>query len=96
MASPFFYFAHLATMADEFVLNENSSRHIVQVLRMQPGENLRLTNGKGLSAVAVIRDANKKHCGVNIIRKKNTGISETKNTNWSFPVEKYESFRMVS
>lgn len=89
MASPFFYFAHLATMADEFVLNENSSRHIVQVLRMQPGEDLRLTNGKGLSAVAVIRDANKKHCGVNIKEKKiqespkrkiQIGLSLLKNT----------------
>ncbi len=70
MASPFFYFAHLATMTDEFVLNENSSRHIVQVLRMQPDEHLRLTNGKGFSAVAVIREANKKHCRVNIIEKK--------------------------
>ncbi len=70
MASPYFYFAHLATMKDEFVLNENSSRHIVQVLRMQPGENLRLTDGKGLSAVAVIREANKKRCNVNIIEKK--------------------------
>ncbi len=49
MASPYFYFAHLATMADEFALNENSSRHIVQVLRMQAGEELRLTDGKGLS-----------------------------------------------
>jgi 16S rRNA (uracil1498-N3)-methyltransferase len=89
MASPFFYFAHLATMADEFVLNENSSRHIVQVLRMQPGENLRLTNGKGLSAVVVISEANKKHCKVNIIEKKirespgrkiQIGLSLLKNT----------------
>ena len=47
MASPYFYFAHLAAMQEEFALNENSSRHIVQVLRMQPGEDLRLTDGKG-------------------------------------------------
>jgi 16S rRNA (uracil1498-N3)-methyltransferase len=70
MASPYFYFAHLATMEEEFILNENSSRHIVQVLRMKPGENLRLTDGKGLSAIAVIREAHKKHCRVNIIEKK--------------------------
>jgi 16S rRNA (uracil1498-N3)-methyltransferase len=89
MTSPYFYFAHLATMAEEFILNENSSRHIVQVLRMKPGENLRLTNGKGLSAVAVIREANKKHCRVNIIEKKiqespkqiiQIGLSLLKNT----------------
>ncbi len=69
MASPYFYFAHLATMADEFALNENSSRHIVQVLRMQEGENLRLTDGKGLSVLAIILEANKKRCLVKIAEK---------------------------
>jgi 16S rRNA (uracil1498-N3)-methyltransferase len=69
MASPYFYFAHLATMADEFVLNENSSRHIVQVLRMQSGEELRLTDGNGLSVKASILDANKKKCKVRILEK---------------------------
>jgi 16S rRNA (uracil1498-N3)-methyltransferase len=69
MPSPYFYFASLATQADEFVLDENTSRHIVQVLRMKPGENLRLTDGKGLSALAIIREANKRHCFVNITEK---------------------------
>ncbi len=89
MASPYFYFAHLGTMKEDFILNENSSRHIVQVLRMKPGENLRLTDGKGLSATAVIREAHKKHCRVNIIEKKlhepsnrqiHIGVSLLKNT----------------
>jgi 16S rRNA (uracil1498-N3)-methyltransferase len=69
MASPYFYFANLATMPIQFVLNENSSRHIVQVLRMQTGEELRLTDGKGLSALAKIIDPNKKKCLVQIIEK---------------------------
>lgn len=69
MAVPYFYFAHLATMQEEFVLNENSSRHIVQVLRMQSGEDLRLTDGRGLSVLAKIREANKKKCIVHIIEK---------------------------
>ena len=90
MASPYFYFAHLATMTEEFVLNENSSRHIVQVLRMKPGESLRLTDGKGLSATALIREAHKKHCRVNITEKKiqeapkrnvQIAVSLLKNTN---------------
>jgi 16S rRNA (uracil1498-N3)-methyltransferase len=89
MASPFFYFAHLATMAEEFVLNENSSRHIVQVLRMQPGESLQLTDGKGISVLATISEANKKRCLVKIIEKKikesshrkvKIGLSLLKNT----------------
>jgi 16S rRNA (uracil1498-N3)-methyltransferase len=69
MPSPYFYFAHLATMPGEFALNENSSRHIVQVLRMQPGEQLRLTDGRGLSAFATIREANKKRCLVSMTEK---------------------------
>src|ERR1700693_2098653 len=89
MASPYFYFAHLGTMKEEFVLNENSSRHVIQVLRMKPGENLRLTDGKGLSAIAVIREAHKKNCRVNMIEKKmqetpkrniQIGVSLLKNT----------------
>jgi 16S rRNA (uracil1498-N3)-methyltransferase len=69
MASPYFYFANLAAMPEEFALNENSSRHIVQVLRMPLGEDLRLTDGKGLSVHAKIREANKKKCIVQIIEK---------------------------
>jgi 16S rRNA (uracil1498-N3)-methyltransferase len=69
MASPYFYFAHLTAMADEFALNESSSRHIVQVLRMQTGEYLRLTDGKGLAVLATIREANKKRCLVKITEK---------------------------
>jgi 16S rRNA (uracil1498-N3)-methyltransferase len=90
MSTPYFYFAHLATMEEEFTLNENSSRHIVQVLRMQPGENLQLTNGKGLSVVATIREANKKRCLVRIAEKEvserslirtQIGVSLLKNAN---------------
>jgi 16S rRNA (uracil1498-N3)-methyltransferase len=68
--APYFYFPSLVKQVDEFVLDENSSRHIVQVLRMQPGENLRLTDGKGLSALATIREAGKKRCIVHITEKK--------------------------
>jgi 16S rRNA (uracil1498-N3)-methyltransferase len=69
MPVPYFYFATLAKEVDEFVLDENSSRHIVQVLRMKTGESLKLTDGKGLSALATIRDPNKKRCIVNIKEK---------------------------
>ncbi|MCR6719126.1 MAG: 16S rRNA (uracil(1498)-N(3))-methyltransferase [Chitinophagaceae bacterium] len=47
-------------------LDENSSRHIAQVLRMQAGERLQLTNGEGVLLTAVITDAHKKHCQVRI------------------------------
>lgn len=69
MPDPYFYFASLAKQVNEFVLDENSSRHIVQVLRMKTGETLKLTDGKGLSALATIHEPNKKRCIVNIKEK---------------------------
>jgi RNA methyltransferase, RsmE family len=66
MDIPYFYFPSLSKQVSEFILDENSSRHIVQVLRMQPGEKLNLTDGKGVSALAIIQEANKKRCIVNI------------------------------
>jgi 16S rRNA (uracil1498-N3)-methyltransferase len=90
MPSPYFYFAALESQEGEFALDENTSRHIVQVLRMQHGEELRLTDGKGLSAIATINDANKKICQVNIVEKQKhevlkrrvqIGLSLLKNVN---------------
>lgn len=69
MAAPYFYFPSLVKQVETFVLDENSSRHIVQVLRMQPGEELHLTDGKGLSARATIEAADKKRCTVRISEK---------------------------
>jgi 16S rRNA (uracil1498-N3)-methyltransferase len=69
MDIPYFYFPSLSKQVSEFILDENSSRHIVQVLRKQPGEKLNLTDGKGVSALAVIQEANKKKCIVKIIER---------------------------
>lgn len=44
------------------MLDEDTSRHIVQVLRMKQGHELMLTDGKGHRFHATIRDAHKKHC----------------------------------
>jgi 16S rRNA (uracil1498-N3)-methyltransferase len=70
MALAHFYFATLGSLAEEFSLNEPSSRHIVQVLRMREREELILTDGQGLQAVATILDANKKNCRVRVSGRK--------------------------
>jgi 16S rRNA (uracil1498-N3)-methyltransferase len=67
MASPFFYIETIDSNTKEIVLNEDTSKHIINVLRMKPGEQLQLTDGKGNLITAVIVDAHKKHCVVNII-----------------------------
>lgn len=47
-------------------LEEATARHVVQVLRMSAGEQLQLTDGKGLAAVATITEAGKKKASVHI------------------------------
>lgn len=66
MALPFFYIASYTPDEQEIVLDEVNSRHIVQVLRMAPGEPLQLTDGKGALLTAAILDDHKKKCRVTI------------------------------
>ena len=66
MALPFFYAEELTTGTTQYVLNEETSKHVVQVLRMKIGEQLQLTDGKGNLFTAVIIDDNRKRCQVKI------------------------------
>ncbi len=62
-----FYHPEPLTATGLLSLAEASSRHIVQVLRMQPGDELQLTDGLGRSAHAIIRRADKRQCQVEIL-----------------------------
>lgn len=90
MALPFFYITDIDTQQGQLVLNEETSKHVVQVLRMKIGEQLNLTDGKGTLLSCEITDNHKKHCIVSIklkrqipaLSKKVTiAISLLKNTN---------------
>lgn len=50
-------------------LSEETSKHVVQVLRMKVHERLKLTNGAGTLATAEITDDHKKRCSVKIIER---------------------------
>lgn len=89
MALPFFYKEDIELTTPAIVLDEATSKHIVQVLRMQNGEQLLLTDGKGNLFTGKITDNNRKKCTVAITHKstianhKSTiviGISLLKNT----------------
>ncbi|MFY8129059.1 MAG: RsmE family RNA methyltransferase [Chitinophagaceae bacterium] len=67
MQLPFFYEEDLPKQHVLFTLNEDTSKHCVQVLRMKVGEQLQLTNGKGLLATASITTAHKKNTVVQIL-----------------------------
>lgn len=89
MALPFFYIKDYEG-EQQVVLDEDTSRHVVQVLRMKTGEKINLTDGRGNLVYCEIADENKKHCTVNVfeIRKQKPkiknitiGISLLKNFN---------------
>jgi 16S rRNA (uracil1498-N3)-methyltransferase len=66
MALPFFYIESFDASQQLITLNEETSKHVVQVLRMQVGEQLNLTDGKGSLLTAAISDAHKRHCVVQV------------------------------
>ena len=67
MALPFFYSEEITTASIQLVLNEDTSKHVVQVLRMKNGEQLNLTDGKGNLFTTEIIDDHKKKCTVKIL-----------------------------
>jgi 16S rRNA (uracil1498-N3)-methyltransferase len=69
MPLPFFYTEPISTSDNIVVLNEENSKHIVQVLRMQNGKRIKLTDGFGNVFLAEITDAHKKKCTVRIIER---------------------------
>lgn len=90
MALPFFYSSEIVAGQTSVVLDEDTSRHIVQVLRMKMGERINLTDGKGNVFTCEITDEHKKHCVVSIkdtrhkeqgTRKVSIAISLLKNSN---------------
>lgn len=90
MSVPFFFKEDIGSNEKEFELDEESSKHVVQVLRKKAGEQLQLTDGKGNLATCEITDDHKKHCRVvtveSVFKERSAlcnsiAISLTKNSN---------------
>ncbi len=90
MALPFFYITNYDGTQKQIVLDEDTSKHIVQVLRMKTGEQLNLTDGKGSLLICGIIAEHKRHCEVEVLssviyplssKKITIAISLLKNTN---------------
>jgi 16S rRNA (uracil1498-N3)-methyltransferase len=88
-AVPLFFFPDLKSSSGVVSLGEDIRKHAFSVLRMNPGEQLMLTNGKGGAATATITTANKKQFSVQLheyidhpasTKKMILGISLLKNT----------------
>ena len=68
MQLPFFYQPADRSTGTDFHLDEDTSRHVIQVLRMKAGEQLNLTDGAGTLLTVSITEEHKKHCGVQALR----------------------------
>ena len=68
MSAPYFYEPLIATGMTQFTLSEVSSKHCVQVLRMDVGEPIEITNGQGGLFHATIQVAHKKNALVTITK----------------------------
>jgi 16S rRNA (uracil1498-N3)-methyltransferase len=66
MPIPYFYINNIPEVSAAVQLDEDTSRHISQVLRMKEGEKVKLTDGKGAVASAIITASHNKHAAVNI------------------------------
>ncbi|MBI5856220.1 MAG: 16S rRNA (uracil(1498)-N(3))-methyltransferase [Sphingobacteriales bacterium] len=71
MALPFFYISGYTEPQQTILLDEDTSRHIVQVLRMKEGKKINLTDGKGTLLTCKILAEHKKHCTVEVLETSN-------------------------
>lgn len=85
---PFFYHTNLSGASGDLILDEATSRHCIQVLRMARGAQILLCNGKGTTAIAEIIIPDRKKCQVAVLSLSNSnprpvqlsvGIAFTKN-----------------
>jgi 16S rRNA (uracil1498-N3)-methyltransferase len=68
MNLPFFYIDHPAQLNETVILDEANSRHVSQVLRMEAGEKVNLTDGKGNLHEAEIITPHKKKTELKILQ----------------------------
>jgi len=68
MVLPFFFEENLSNQST-FILSEPTSKHIIQVLRMQKGEKLKITNGRGELVTCEIIHENKKASEVKVVAR---------------------------
>ena len=60
------FFHNEGAIGQAVLLDETNSRHALQVLRLQQGQQLELTNGAGLLWTGIIQQTGKKQCIVRI------------------------------
>lgn len=67
VSAPYFHIAQSAQLNEAVILDEANSKHLAQVLRMQPGEKVNLTDGSGSRHLAEIVLPHKKKTELKIL-----------------------------
>lgn len=67
---PYFYLKNFDASQSQLTLDEDNSRHAIQVLRMKKSQSLHITDGLGRLATCSIISDNKKHCGLRLLNVK--------------------------
>jgi 16S rRNA (uracil1498-N3)-methyltransferase len=80
MPVPYFYEPTLTIGVNQFTLSPETSKHCVQVLRMQEGANIDITNGMGAVFNATIQTAHKANSVVTIQQHQSVAASQQKIT----------------
>lgn len=65
-----FYTPELTFDLSHVTLSEAESKHAIQVMRLQNGQQIELFNGSGISAIATIVDNHPKRCSLQLEQKK--------------------------
>lgn len=71
MQLPLFFEEDLPDKPESFELSHETSKHIIQVLRMKEGDHLILTNGKGIEMNVTILNPDKRGTSVSFNNKRN-------------------------
>jgi len=95
MPVPYFYEPTLTIGVNQFTLSPETSKHCVQVLRMQEGAKIDITNGMGAVFNATIQTAHKTNSIVRIQRHQSVAASQQKNYLRYFLIKKCSSPRMA-
>lgn len=95
MSLPIFYIPQINTDDLELILPEDTSRHVSQVLRMQTGRQLIVTNGQGKKYTCTLIDNNKKKSLVSIHTKEEIPAHAYKNTIAISPIKNSSRFEWL-
>jgi 16S rRNA (uracil1498-N3)-methyltransferase len=78
MPAPYFYEPQIKLGTTTFTCSEETSKHCAQVLRMQGGDTLQITNGVGDIFEATILEAHKRNTTVQIIQEHTVAAASQK------------------